>query len=78
MGKFCFAIFFVQENFVGAVFCLRVAPHSGRGEWSQHYMCCRSVYSAGCIFFPGDTQGISLVHMFIALYMPAATFALTS
>ena len=73
------ALLFFYKRILGCSFCLRVAPHNGRGEWSQHYMCCRSVYSAVCIFFfPGDAQGISLVHMFMALYMPVATFALTS
>ena len=33
MGKFCFVIF-LPENF-GVHFCLRVAPHSGRGERPQ-------------------------------------------
>ena len=82
MGKFCFVLFF-HKRILGCSFCLRVAPHSGRGEWSQHYMCCRSVYSAAWILFWGRS-GISLcrcvhtlVRIFIALYMHSVSFTLT-
>ena len=43
-------LFFHKRN-LGCRFCLREAPQSGRGEWSQHYMWGRSVYSAACLFF---------------------------
>ena len=42
VGTFCFAFF--TSDFWGAVFCLRVAPHSGRGTGRQQHMCCRPMY----------------------------------
>ena len=45
VGKFCY-VFILEENF-GVQFCLRAAPHSGRGEWPQHTMCSGPLY---CLF----------------------------
>ena len=60
VGENSALLFFFHKRTLGCSFCLRVAPHSGRGERSQHYMCCRSVYSAACIFFWGRS-GIFLL-----------------
>ena len=47
------ALLFFHKRILGCSFCLRIAPHSGRGKWPQHFMRCGSVYSAACIFFRG-------------------------
>ena len=53
--------FFARE-FWGAVFWRRVAPHTGRGEWSQHYMCCKPVYYLLAFFFLGDAREFVLMY----------------
>ena len=52
--------FFFEREFWGAVFFLRVAPHSGRVARPQQHMCCRPVY---CLlaFFSGYAQEFSLL-----------------
>ena len=66
MRKFCFVIFFCMRILGVQSFCPRVAPHSGRGKWSRHYMCCRPVY---CLFayFSGDAQRL---HVYTLVHVP--------
>ena len=53
--------FFSQENF-GVQFLPAGSTPQWRGEGSQHYMCCRSVYSAACILFWGRSGIIILMY----------------
>ena len=50
------ALFFYKGILGCSFFCLRPAPHSGRGERPEQHMCCRPVYFL-LAFFSGDAQG---------------------
>ena len=47
VGENSALLLFFYKRILGCSFCLRAAPHSGRGEWPQHTMCSGPVY---CLF----------------------------
>ena len=78
----CALLIFTRE-LCGAVFCLRVAPHSGRGERPQQHMCCRPVYCLLALFSQ-DAQEFAFTNvctcahlrMFLSHVIDASSFAL--
>ena len=47
VGENSALLLFFYKRILGCSFCLRAAPHSGRGKWPQHTMCSGPVY---CLF----------------------------